>query len=199
VERVTGNLWSVLGIRPLLGRVFTEDEDRRSVPLAVISYALWQRRFGASRDVLGRKITLNDSAYEVIGVMPRDFYFLPARDIEIWMPASYSAGRLRNFGWHDEHCVARLKPGVTLEQARQSMKALSLQVTANLNPPRAAVSCSAAGGTGGQDPNIADRAALRVRGGAADLVCQSGKSADVARDCPIAGSGGTRGAGCWTN
>ena len=62
----------------------------------------------------GRTITLNDTPYKVIGVMPREFYFMPARDIDIWMPTSFSAGMLRNWGWHDVHCVARLKPGVTL-------------------------------------------------------------------------------------
>jgi len=138
-RKFTGNLWTVLGVQPLLGRVFTEDEDKRSTPVVVISYGLWQRRFGGSSDILGRKITVNDSPWEVIGVMPRDFYFLPARDIDIWMPAAFSAEHLRHFSWHDELIVARLKPGVTLQQAQESMAALSLRVTAQLSPPRAAV------------------------------------------------------------
>ena len=138
-RNVTGNFWSVLGAPPLLGRVFTEDEDVRGARVVVISHGLWQRRYGASPDVLGRTITLNDNPYEVIGVMPREFYFMPARDIDIWMPASFSAGMLRNFGWHDVHTVARLKPGVTLQQAQESMAALNLRVTAHLKPSRAAV------------------------------------------------------------
>jgi putative ABC transport system permease protein len=139
-RKVTANFWTVLGAQPLLGRVFTEDEDTRGVRVAVISHGLWQRRFGASPDVLGRKITLNDSPYEVIGVMPREFYFMPSRDIDIWIPAAFSAGDLKHFSWHDVHCVARLKPGVTLHQARESMAALSLRVSAqHVKPPRAAV------------------------------------------------------------
>jgi putative ABC transport system permease protein len=138
-RKVTANLWTVLGAQPLLGRVFTEDEDAQGAQVAVISYALWQRRFGASTDVLGRKIMLNDSPYEVIGVMPREFYFMPSRDIDIWIPTSFSAGMLRAFYWHDVHCVARLKPGVTLQQARESMAALNRRVTAHLKPPRTAV------------------------------------------------------------
>ncbi|HYR85054.1 MAG TPA: ABC transporter permease [Terriglobia bacterium] len=139
-RRVTGNLWTVLGVQPLLGRVFTEDEDMRGVRVAVISYGLWQRRFGASRDVVGRQITLNDNPYEVIGVMPREFYFMPGRDIDIWMPIAFSPEDLTKFSWHDVHCVARLKPGVTLEQARESMAALSLRVSApHVDRPRAAV------------------------------------------------------------
>ena len=81
-------------------------------------------------DIVGRKISLNDEPYEVIGVMPQGFYFMPSRDIDIWMPASFPAWMRTNFTWHDAQIVARLKPGVTLEQARQSMAALSLQVTA---------------------------------------------------------------------
>src|SRR5262249_54991554 len=76
-RKVTGNLWSVLGVQPILGRVFTEEEDNNAVRVAVISHGLWQRRFGGSSGVIGRTITLNDSPYEVIGVMPREFYFMP--------------------------------------------------------------------------------------------------------------------------
>jgi len=74
---------------------------------------------------LGRKITVNDSPHEVIGVMPHEFYFLPARDIDIWMPASFPAWMRTNFSWHDAQVVARLKPGVTLERAKESMAAES--------------------------------------------------------------------------
>ena len=139
-RKVSANFWSVLGTQPLLGRVFTEDEDVRGAPVVVISHGLWQRRFGGARDVVGRKIVLNDTPQEVIGVMPREFYFMPARDIDVWMPTSFSAGMLRNWGWHDVHCVARLKPGVTLEQAQGAMAALSLRVSAeHVKPARSAV------------------------------------------------------------
>jgi predicted permease len=139
-RKVTGNFWNVLGARPLLGRVFTDGEDGRGDRLVVISHGLWQRRFGASPDVIGRRITLNDKPYQVVGVMPREFYFMPARDIDVWMPTSFSPQMLRHWGWHDLHIVARLKPGVTLEQARQEMAALSLRISAeNVPVPRSAV------------------------------------------------------------
>jgi predicted permease len=138
-RKVTGNIWSVLGVRPLLGRVFTEDEDARGLPLAVISYGLWQRRFGGAPDVLGRKIALDGRPVEVVGVMPRAFYFLPSRDVDIWTPAALFGERRDNFSWHDLQIVARLKPGVTLPQAREAMSALSLRVTAQMKPPRSAV------------------------------------------------------------
>jgi hypothetical protein len=139
-RKVTANLWTVLGVQPLIGRVFTEDEDVRGVRVAVISYGLWQRRFGASPDVLGRTIILNDNPYEVIGVMPREFYFMPARDIDIWLSIAFSAEFLTRFSWHDVQIVARLRPGVTLQQARESMASLSLRVSAqHVTPPRASV------------------------------------------------------------
>lgn len=129
-RKTTANLWSVLGVEPWIGRVFTEEEDEKGVPVAVISHGLWQRRYGGSRDVLGRKITVNDAPYEVVGVLPRGFYFMPARDIDIWMPASFPAWMRTNSAWHDAQVVARLKPGVTLDRAQESMAALSRQVTA---------------------------------------------------------------------
>jgi putative ABC transport system permease protein len=133
-RKVTGNLWSVLGVKPLIGRVFNDEEDTNGAQVAVISYGLWQRRFGGSPDVLGRKIDVNDVPYELIGVMPREFFFLPARDIDLWMPASFPPRLRKSLNWHDEEVVARLKTGVTREQAEQSMAALSLQVTAKAWP-----------------------------------------------------------------
>jgi putative ABC transport system permease protein len=133
-RRATGNFWSVLGVKPLIGRVFNDEEDRNGVRVAVISYGLWQRRYGGSPGVLGRKIDVNDAPYEVIGVMPRDFYFLPAREIDLWVPASFPAWMRNALGWHDETVVARLKAGVTMGQAGRSMAALSLQVTAKAFP-----------------------------------------------------------------
>ena len=140
-RKVTGNFWTVLGARPLLGRVFTEAEDTGGARVAVISHGLWQRRFGAAPDVVGRAIVLNDTPYEVVGVMPREFYFMPARDIDIWMPASFPANIARNFSWHNLHCVARLKPGVTVRHAQEAMAGLNRRISEEnrLKPARSAV------------------------------------------------------------
>jgi putative ABC transport system permease protein len=129
-RKATANLWSVLGVHPLIGRAFTEEEDDKDVNVVMISYGLWQRRYGGSADILGRSIVMNDKTYNVIGVMPREFYFLPARDIDIWMPAAFPAWKRTNFTWHDAQVIARLTSGVSLESATASMVALSLQVTA---------------------------------------------------------------------
>ena len=130
-RKVTWTFWSVLGTPPMLGRVFTEDEDLKSVRVVVISYGLWQRRYGGASDIIGRTISINDEAYDVIGVMPRNFYFMPSREIDLWMPASFPQWMRTNFTWHDAQIVARLKSGITLQQAREAMTSLSLQVTAN--------------------------------------------------------------------
>ncbi|MGA7238831.1 MAG: ABC transporter permease [Bryobacteraceae bacterium] len=90
-RKATWNFCTVLGVQPAFGRAFTEDEDTKGVLVAMISYRLWQRRFNGARDVIGRKIALNDNPYEVIGVMPRDFYFLPSSETDVWLPASFPA------------------------------------------------------------------------------------------------------------
>ena len=133
-RKVTASLWSVLGVKPLIGRVFTQNEDETGVKVAVISYGLWQRRFGGSSDVLRRPLIVNDESFTVVGVMPRDFYFLPVSDIDVWLPASFPAWMRTNFGWHNAQVIARLKPGVTMASAADAMAALSLQVTAKLTP-----------------------------------------------------------------
>ena len=136
-RKVTWTFWSVLGVQPMLGRAFTEDEDNKGVRVVIISHGLWQRRFGGASDIVGRAISLNDEPYEVIGVMPPNFYFMPSREIDMWMPASFPPFMRTNLSWHDSQIVARLKPGITVEQAQQSMAVLSLQVTAkNFRGPR---------------------------------------------------------------
>jgi putative ABC transport system permease protein len=140
-RKVSANFWSVLDVKPLVGRVFTENEDVTGARVVVISHGLWQRRFGGSPGVVGRTITLNDMAYEVVGVMPSEFYFMPARDIDVWLPTSFTPAKLRNFGWHDVHTVARLKPAVTLRQAQDAMAALNLRLSAavDIKPGRSAM------------------------------------------------------------
>src|SRR4029453_78722 len=81
----TANFFSVLGVRPQLGRTFTEAEDRDGAQVVVISHGLWQRRYGGDPAIVGRTIVMNDIRYEVIGVAPRSFAFRN-RDIDYWIP-----------------------------------------------------------------------------------------------------------------
>lgn len=126
-RRTTANFWTVLGTQPLMGRTFTDEEDRKSAKVAVISYSLWQRRFGGDPKMIGRKIILSDEPYEAIGIMPSSFVF-PSRTNEIWTPASMPPEELARRGSHYLQCVARLKPGVSLEQARAEMSVVANRI-----------------------------------------------------------------------
>jgi predicted permease len=124
---VTANLFPLLGVSPLLGRSFSNDEDRPDGPkVVVIGYGLWQRRFGADREVVGREILLNAQKFKVIGVMPRGITF-PERS-ELWVPLGLSPAQLAARDNHYLRVVARLKPGVHLAQAQREMAAVAAQL-----------------------------------------------------------------------
>lgn len=125
-ERVTASLFPLLGIDPMLGRTFTQQEDDDSSPVAVISYAMWKERFHTDPHVLGTMIDLDRSPYEIIGVMPRSFEFpldagrLSHRDL--WVPMSFTPVEKKSEGDNfDYSVVARLKPGLTTVQAQQDL------------------------------------------------------------------------------
>jgi len=126
---ITASAWPLFGVKPVVGRVFTEEEERKSAPLVLISHGLWQRRFGGDVRVVGRKILLSDAPYEVIGVMPAAFAY-PARLNDIWIPASFTPQELANRGSHFLQCVARLKPGVSVERAQSEMSGIAKRLGA---------------------------------------------------------------------
>jgi predicted permease len=122
-ERVTASLFPVLGVNPLLGRTFTAQEDENSVPVTVISYALWRERFHSDPGVLGTTIDLDRRPYTIIGVMPRNFEFpldagrLSHRDL--WVPMSFTTVEKNSEGEnYDYGMVARLKPELSFRQAQ---------------------------------------------------------------------------------
>jgi putative ABC transport system permease protein len=120
----TSNFFSVLGVRPIIGRTFTEGEDRDDGHVAVISYGLWQRRYAGVPDIVNRTILLDGANYQVIGVMPRDFVFRESRRdffIPIHVTPQFRATRDSHF----LNVVARLKPGVTMKQASDDMLAIA--------------------------------------------------------------------------
>jgi predicted permease len=120
----TPNFFSLLGVRPQLGRTFTETEDRDGRPVVVISHGLWQRRYGADPGVVGRTIVMNDNRYEIIGVMPRAFAFRD-REIDYWIPIHFSPEQAAQRGSHFLNVVGRLRPEVSLEAARDDMAAVA--------------------------------------------------------------------------
>jgi putative ABC transport system permease protein len=121
---VTANLFDVLGVKPLLGRTFTDEEDRRGENLVLIGYGLWQSRYGRDPGILGRTILMDGIPNTVIGVMPPDFNF-PGRQVRFWNPAHFSPRDWNNRGSHFLNVVARLKPGVTLARAQADMTTIA--------------------------------------------------------------------------
>jgi putative ABC transport system permease protein len=123
---VTGNLFSVLGTTPLLGRTFTDDETfDGKARVAVLTYGLWQSAFAGDPGIVGRSIALSGRTYDVVGVMPRDFFF-PGRDVHLFVPVAYQPSvfvRSRRPHWLG--VVARLKPEVSLQRAQQEMDSIA--------------------------------------------------------------------------
>jgi putative ABC transport system permease protein len=119
--RTTASLADVFGVRPLLGRWFSEDEDRPGGPkVAVVSSALWTQQLGADPSIVGRTLTLSGEPYEVIGVMPSTFAH---RRVDIFVPLQRQLDPATR-GSHFLVTYARLKPGVTVERAAAEMRAL---------------------------------------------------------------------------
>jgi putative ABC transport system permease protein len=121
---VTPNFFDVVGVQPALGRPFTAEEDAAKRQVVVLSYALWQRRYGGDPSLIGRSILMDGEPVTVVGVMPRDFFF-PDHEAMYWEPASFTAADLARRQSHFLNVVARLKPGVTLERARRDMDAVA--------------------------------------------------------------------------
>ena len=126
--RLSASIFPTLGVQPILGRVFTaQDEDARR-PLAVLSYGLWSTRYHRDPAILGRSIDLDRASYTIIGVMPRSFEFplLPGRinQAQLWVPLSLTADELSdaNAGSWNFGMVGRLKDSVTLPQATQDVE-----------------------------------------------------------------------------
>ena len=134
-ERVIGRLvtpsfFSTLGVQPLLGRAFTEAENKPGTPpVIVISHGLWQRQFSGASDVIGKTIMYNGEPWTVIGVMPSwfDFYGRTNINNDVFVPLGYlnNLEFMQDRNSHPVRVTARMKPGVSLEQAQSQLSALS--------------------------------------------------------------------------
>jgi putative ABC transport system permease protein len=127
---VTGNYFQALGVQPAMGRTFLpENETTGRDQVAVLSYALWQKRFGGDTGIINKRITLDDKSFEVIGVMPRDFQF-PAT-AEIWLPLNFDGSPgMKQRKAHFLRPIGRLKAGVSLAQAQADTDAIARQLEA---------------------------------------------------------------------
>jgi putative ABC transport system permease protein len=131
-EIVSASYFSLLGIQPKAGRAFLPEEDRTpdANPVAVVSYKLWQRRFGSDPNLVGKSVKINERDFTVIGIMPEGFEGVSGGS-EVWIPVSMIStfssqpGDINKRGsrWHS--VIARLKPGVTINQAQADMDAIA--------------------------------------------------------------------------
>ena len=125
VRQVTSNFFSTLGVTPRLGRAFSVEEEQAKAPVVLLSNSLWKRRFGSDPGLVGKPVTLYDQQFTVIGVLPPEFQFYTPADV--FVPLSFMPDRLKQA--REEHglivAVARLKPGVTKQQAQSEMDVIA--------------------------------------------------------------------------
>jgi len=139
-EMISSGFFEILGVSPIMGRTFTADEDRLGAdPTAMITEGLWQRKFGGRKDIIGQRMVLDDVGRTIIGVVPSSFHLRiqnfqrggPGN--EVYVPVGeYNEPKFygeRGAGWGLD-AIGRLKPGVTLQQAREDMDRVSHDLTA---------------------------------------------------------------------
>lgn len=133
-QRVSAAYFRVLGVSPVAGRDFTVEDDRpNGTNVVIISHALWRRRFAGDRSIVGRQITLNDSPFTVVGVLPPDFENVLAPSAELWATLQYELSEGRAWG-HHLRTIARLKAGVSVEQASREYESVGRTVLTELRP-----------------------------------------------------------------
>ena len=127
--RVSADLLQLLNVQPALGRLFTNDEDQDGRgQVVILSHDFWRSRFGGDANTVRQTITLNDRPYMVVGVMPAGFAF-PSTRTQVWVPVAFNAAERKTRDTNFIDVVARLKPGVSIEQARANMNAVARSQT----------------------------------------------------------------------
>lgn len=130
--KATANFFSTLGTQPMLGRTFNAEEDAPGTGrAAVLSYGLWNRRFGGDRGILGREITLDSKNYAVVGIMPKGFEF--PEEAELWVPMGFTSEQLATSGVEYLNVIAALRPDVTYQHAEAEMAQLTREFLARDN------------------------------------------------------------------
>jgi putative ABC transport system permease protein len=136
--KATANFFDVLGVHPILGRMFLPGEDAVDAPhVALLSYGLWEREFGRDQNVVGKTITLDGAPYTVVGVLPSDFRFARVGGAEVWTPIDRAARFREQRGNHWLNIVGRLRDGQTIERARENMSAIMRDLAKEYPPSNA--------------------------------------------------------------
>jgi putative ABC transport system permease protein len=126
---VTEDFFSILDVKPRIGRLFQSSDFAPSAPRVVIlTYGAWQRRFQGDPNVIGRRLSIDRQPTIVIGVLPKNFAYLESSKMELYVPKvlDTAQARVRDIAWY--HVVGRMKPGVTLEQARADARRVAAQL-----------------------------------------------------------------------
>jgi predicted permease len=142
-RRVSANLFDLLGAQPRLGRGFLPEEDKPGTRVVILSHGLWQRRFGSDPKIVGQPVNLNGESYSVIGVMPPGIE-LPGFDNwkdQLWVPIAFSSEEMNSRGNHYLEAIARMKPGVTLKQARVEMETIAARLAQQYPEENKRISC----------------------------------------------------------
>jgi putative ABC transport system permease protein len=137
-SRLTASLFPTLGVSPMIGRVFTQKEDEGRAQVAVLSYQTWHSRFHGDPNIVGQKILLDRTPYEIIGVMPKDFEFplIPAQlnRTELWVPMSFTQNELAHGTSWSFYVLGRLKPNLTPAQAERDAVGAAHEIMRNFPP-----------------------------------------------------------------
>jgi putative ABC transport system permease protein len=142
--RLSGNTFQTLGVSPLLGRVFTKQEDDQKQQVTVLSYATWKVRFQSDPSIIGKKLLLDRQPYLIIGVMPRSFEFPSLsghlNQSELWVPLSLTPAELTTgAGYWGYRMVGRLKSGITVVQAQADAEHVTGEIMRNYPSRLAAI------------------------------------------------------------
>ena len=133
----SANFFSVLGVEPFLGRTFHSGEDKQGAPrVTVLTYGMWQRRFGGDRNIIGQSLTINGDPYTVIGVLPASFQFA-LRNADLWRPYQPTDAQLTRRFMHGTNLIGRLKAGVTESQAQSELSVIAKRIEQEHNQSHA--------------------------------------------------------------
>jgi len=133
----SANFFSILGVEPFMGRTFQPGEDKPGAPrVTVLTYGMWQRRFGGDAGIIGQALTLNGDSYTVVGVLPASFQFA-LRNADLWRPYQPTDAQLTRRFLHGTNLIGRLKPGVSEAQAQSELGIIAKRIEQEHNQSHA--------------------------------------------------------------
>ena len=137
IPSASANFFAVLGVDPYLGRTFQSGEDKQGAArVVVLTYGMWERRFGGDPGIIGQSLTINDITYTVVGVLPASFQFA-LRNADLWQPYQPTDSQLTRRFMHGTNLIGRLKPGITEAQAQSELSVIAKRIEQEYNQSHA--------------------------------------------------------------